>query len=326
MIKTEYLKIDSLKPEPNTISRAAAFIKKGELVAFPTETVYGLGADILQPDAIEKIFIAKGRPQENALLVHVSNMEQVKSLITEVSPTAEKLMEQFWPGPLSIIMTARPAVPALARGGRSGVGLRMPSHPVSLALIEATGPLAAPSANLYGRPSPTNAFHIRQDLDGKIAAVLDAGDTGAGLESTIIDISDGHCRIIRRGGVKAEMIEECLGRRIELDLSVPPTSYRTLVKVVLTANQEEFERQLMELKETYTKIGIVCVSKSFGHRLKNVDKFQLDLTGQGSSLYGIIRAAEAAAINVLLCEPFDPRLIGDAWMDRLHRAGSILDN
>ncbi len=322
-IKTEYLKIDPIKPEPDLISQAAAYIKAGELVAFPTETVYGLGADALQPTAIAKIFIAKGRPQENALLVHVSNMEQVESLVTEVTPKAIKLMKEFWPGPLSIILRAHPAVPTLVRGGRPGVGLRMPSHPVALALIEGTGPLAAPSANLYGRPSPTNALHVRQDLDGKIAAVLDAGNTGSGLESTIIDLTDERCRIIRRGGLKIEFIEECLGQRIEVDQSFIRAGYQSPVKIILTADEEDFERRLAEVSKHGTEIGIVFFDKIFGDRYSKIEKrFRLDLTGQGSSLYGIIRESEAAAITVLLFEPFDPCKIGDAWVDRLHRAAS----
>ncbi len=322
MIKTHYIKINPLNPEPKLISMAAAYIKKGELVAFPTETVYGLGADALQPSAVEKIFIAKGRPSHNALLVHVSNMVQVQHLVTEIPSIAQRLMKRFWPGPLSIILPARASVPAIIKGGQTGIGLRMPSHPVALALIEATGPLAAPSANLYGRPSPTNVNHVRQDLDGKIAAVLDAGDTGAGLESTIIDVTDNRCRILRRGGIKIEMVEECLGQRIEIGQRDQRSGYRSPVRVILTANEKDFENKLAIYSKTEMKIGIVFIDAIFGGKYKDVKhRLKLDLTGQGSSLYDIIRESEAASLNVLLFQPVDPAQVGEAWMDRLHRAG-----
>ncbi len=319
-MKTEYYKIDARRPQPQIISMAVAHIKAGELVAFPTETVYGLGADAFRAAAVEKIFAAKGRPADNPLLVHVSNLDQVKQLAAEVPPAAVKLMERFWPGPLSMVLPALPFVPEVVRGGRTGVGLRMPSHPVALALIEATGPLAAPSANRYGRPSPTMADHVRQDLDGLIAAVLDAGETGTGLESTLIDLTDGRHRILRRGGIRAELIEECLGRTLESILT-DRSGYQSPLKIVLSETAADLERRMTETSDK--KTGIVYLGSGEGYEIDPARRqFTLDVTGDRRGLYAIIREAEAAGIEILLFAPFEAGQLDEAWLDRLHRAAN----
>jgi L-threonylcarbamoyladenylate synthase len=261
MIATRYLKVDAQHPDPERISQAAQLICQGELVAFPTETVYGLGAAALQADAAAKIFAAKGRPAEHPLLVHISQMEQVKMLVTEIPPEARRLMEHFWPGPLSIILPAREEVPEIVRGGSSGVGLRMPSHPVAIALINAAGPMAAPSANLYGRPSPTQADHVRTDLDGRIAAVLDAGETGSGLESTVLDLNH-NFRILRRGGIPVEKIEALLGIRI--DLPEPAVeNYNSPVQVLLNQNRSELVQRTEGLQQANKRADwCVCPSQN----------------------------------------------------------------
>jgi len=321
---TKYLKINAAQPEPGIIKLAAQYIKAGELVAFPTETVYGLGADAFQPEAVNKIFLAKGRPPENALLVHVSNLEQVQKIAAEVPSTARKLMARFWPGPLSIILPSLPGVPAIIRGGQAGVGLRMPSHPVALAFIEEAGPLAAPSANLYGRPSPTNAGHVRQDLDGRITAVLDAGDTRGGLESTLIDLSPGNCRLLRQGAISIELIEECLGQKIELVAGTESRpGYKTKVQVILSASEADFEAQIAKNHSRGTSLGVVGINNHSGYKIKNVKPyFNLDLSGAGFNLYAIIREAEANGVETLLFAPIDSEQAGAALMERLQRAAS----
>ncbi|MDD3364494.1 MAG: L-threonylcarbamoyladenylate synthase [Syntrophomonas sp.] len=326
MITTRYIRVDARNPETEIIEVGAKLIRAGELVAFPTETVYGLGADAFQPGAVEKIFRAKGRPPENALLVHVSSMAQVQRLAAEIPVTARKLMDRFWPGPLSIILPSRPSVPEIVRGGSAGVGLRMPSHPVALKLIEATGPLAAPSANLYGRPSPTNAQHVVQDLDGKIAAVLDGGDTGAGLESTLIDISAGNHRILRRGGTSVELIEEFLGLKIEVVGVESLHRYKTKVKVVLGDNQADFEAKLDAFSSQGMIFGVVHINDGSIHRIENVSWiYRMNLSGIGMSLYSILRDAEENGLETLLFTPVDPdqARAAPAMMDRLRRAASI---
>jgi L-threonylcarbamoyladenylate synthase len=322
MVRTRYLKVDARKPEINLIKIAAEYIKAGELVAFPTETVYGLGADAFQPAAVEKIFLAKGRPPEQALLVHVSNREQVHQLA--VVPTiACELMDRFWPGPLSIILPSLRAVPAIVRGGQRGVGLRMPAHPVALALIEMTGPLAAPSANLYGRPSSTSAQHVRQDLDGKIAAVLDAGDTGAGLESTLLDLTAPHYRVLRRGGIKVEEIEEFMGQTLEIAGAESRPGYKTGLQVVLSDDQADFERKRDDFLARGMLLGVVLVDgRPEPGKIKVCQLFNLQLSGSGMSLYAILRAAAQQGVETLLFAPLDSAQTGAALMDRLRRAAA----
>jgi L-threonylcarbamoyladenylate synthase len=318
--------VNARNPEAESIAVGAELIRAGELVAFPTETVYGLGADAFQPGAVEKIFRAKGRPPENALLVHVSNINQVQSLVTNIPVTAKKLMDRFWPGPLSIILPSRSSVPEIVRGGSFGVGLRMPSHPIALALIEATGPIAAPSANLYGRPSPTNAQHVRQDLDGKIAAVLDGGDTGTGLESTLIDLSDGTHRILRRGGISVELIEEFLGLKTEIVGTESLPRYQTKIKVVLGDNQADFEAKRDEFVSQGLVLGVVHINDAPIHRIENVSwTYKWNLSGLGMSLYSILRDAEENGVQILLFMPIDPdqAKAAPAMMDRLRRAVSL---
>lgn len=326
MSTTRYIQVNARKPEAELIGVAARLIRAGELVAFPTETVYGLGADAFQPGAVENIFRTKGRPSENALLVHVSSMAQVERLVAKIPVIARKLMDRFWPGPLSIILPALPSVPEIVRGGSTRVGLRMPSHLVALALIKATGPLAAPSANLYGRPSPTNAQHVGQDLDGKIAAILDAGETGAGLESTLIDLSSENCRILRRGGTSVELIEEFLGLKIEVVGAESLPRYRTKVKVVLGNSQVDFEAKLEAFRSQGLVLGVVHIDDTSVHRIKNVSwTYQLNLSGLGMSLYSILRDAEEKGVETLLFSPVDPEQarVAPAMMDRLRRAVSI---
>lgn len=300
-------------------------------MAFPTETVYGLGASAFCPPAVEKIFIAKGRPASNPLLVHVSNFKQVEDIAREITPSARLLMDNFWPGPLSIILPARDNVPDIVRGGKDSVGLRMPSHPVALALIEQAGPLAAPSANLSGRPSPVTAGHVKNDLDGRIAAVLDAGATGLGLESTIIDLSNGRFRVLRRGGIPVEELEILLGEKVEVNLSASEqfVHYQTSTRVVLAGNKEEFQKCLEEL-QSGLKLGVViydnysnglCSLYEFSNQLKI---YELDLETTNNKLYSILRDAEAEGLDVLLFCPLPLDLTGTAssWADRIRQAAS----
>ncbi|MEN6324946.1 MAG: L-threonylcarbamoyladenylate synthase [Syntrophomonas sp.] len=258
-MQTQYLKVDPEQPETEIIARAAELIGSRELVAFPTETVYGLGAGAYYPEAVNKIFIAKQRPAANPLLVHVSNQAQVKELVLEVPPAARLLMNKFWPGPLSLVLPARASVPSVVTGGKSSVGLRMPDHPVALALIEAAGPIAAPSANLSGRPSPLTAGHVRDDLDGRIAAVLDAGSTGLGLESTIIDFSQGRIQLIRRGAIALETLEEISGERIALpDREENEFAHHQIkAEIVISENEESFWKKLYEISQTDRRLGVV---------------------------------------------------------------------
>ena len=197
---------------PDTAAIAANLIKSGELVAIPTETVYGLGADGLNPEAVAKIFIAKGRPQDNPLILHVAQGADMEKLCHDIPASAYALAEKFWPGPLTLVLPARDIVPKCTTGGLSTVAVRCPDSPVTREIIRLAGvPLAAPSANLSGKPSTTTADHVRHDHEGRIAAIVDGGPCRVGVESTIVDLTEERPRLLRPGGITPEQLLEVLG-------------------------------------------------------------------------------------------------------------------
>ena len=210
-METKLIKIES-EEDYIKLKEAAKHLKAGSLVAFPTETVYGLGANALDSDAVKNIFIAKGRPSDNPLIVHIYDICQVKSLAEEVTPKAKTLMEAFWPGPLTVIVRRKNCVPDSVTAGLDTVAIRMPSNEVARKLLEMSGvPVAAPSANTSGKPSPTKAMHVFDDLNGKIPYIIDGGDSEVGLESTVIDTTEDIPKILRPGGVTKRQIEEVIG-------------------------------------------------------------------------------------------------------------------
>ena len=209
---------------PESIAEAGRMIQAGELVAFPTETVYGLGADGMNPEAVSKIFAAKGRPADNPLILHIARPSQVEGIAASVPAFAQKAMDTFWPGPLTVVLPATAAVPKEVTAGLSTVAVRLPAHPVAQALLEAAGcPVAAPSANRSGRPSPTRAEDVLLDLSGQIPLVLDGGSCGVGVESTVLDCTGAIPCVLRPGGVTKEMLEGVLG-----SVEVDPSALREL--------------------------------------------------------------------------------------------------
>ncbi len=208
------------RPDDPAVTQAAKLLRQGELVAIPTETVYGLAANALDPDAVAKIFKAKGRPQDNPLIVHISSLEELPPLVTEIPDRARKLAEAFWPGPLTMVLPRSSRVPDVVTAGLETVAIRMPSHSVARAVIQVSGlPIAAPSANLSGKPSPTSARHCMEDLTGKIPLVLDGGPCQVGVESTVVTLTGDIPRLLRPGAVTAEQLREVLGL-IEVDPAV----------------------------------------------------------------------------------------------------------
>ncbi|WP_268873630.1 L-threonylcarbamoyladenylate synthase [Syntrophomonas wolfei] len=331
-METQYWQVNPACPEKEIIMQAASLIKAQELVAFPTETVYGLGAAAFQSQAVEKIFAAKGRAENNPLLLHLSCMEQAESVAKEIPPAAKMLMERFWPGPLSIILPARETVPAIVRGGKTTVGLRMPAHPVALALIDQAGPLAAPSANLSGRPSPVTAEHVKADLDGKIAAILDAGPTGLGLESTIIDLSNPGCRILRQGGITVEELEEAMGMSITVNNPEQENfpHYQIKSKLLLGPSWEEIDDYLSSIEQLEKKLVLVhpYIDKNDARWEKLKDRYpqyqsyDLDLNTATNRLYSLLREAEEREIELLLFTPLPkkPGGIAGVMLDRIYQA------
>ena len=211
-MKTELLYADA----PNTVAQAAEIIRRGGLLGIPTETVYGLGANGLDSDAVLKIFLAKGRPQDNPLILHVSGAKQVPAFCHDIPDSAWHLMQQFWPGPLTLVLPARDTVPRRTTAGLDTVGVRCPNNAITRSIIQAAGvPIAAPSANTSGKPSPTTAQHVLHDMDGKIDAVVDGGPCAVGVESTIVDLTGQRPRLLRPGGIGPEALRAVLG---ELDI------------------------------------------------------------------------------------------------------------
>ncbi|MGN1334640.1 MAG: L-threonylcarbamoyladenylate synthase [Anaerovoracaceae bacterium] len=200
------------------IQQAAEIIRQGGLVAFPTETVYGLGADALNPDAVAKVYAAKGRPSDNPMIVHISSKNDLDRLTTEITEEMEKLADAFWPGPLTMVVPARPVIPKVTTGGLDTVAVRMPSDTVATDLITVAGvPIAAPSANLSGKPSPTSARHVMDDLDGRIDAIIEGDDCRVGIESTVVDMTGNVPMVLRPGIITPKELSKVLGKAVELD-------------------------------------------------------------------------------------------------------------
>ncbi len=281
--KTLVLKIGKNNFE-DTISRAAHILKQGGTVAFPTETVYGLGADALNPDAVRKIFEAKGRPADNPLIVHIASMDSLDKIATDISPIAFELMDAFWPGPLTLVLKRKDVVPDITTGGLDTVAVRMPDNPVALALIREAGtPLAAPSANTSGRPSPTTAGHVISDLSGRIDAVIDGGAVEVGVESTVLDVTSDVPVILRPGGVGVEEIRKHVGEVVigytdqavgEGEVVRSPgmkyTHYSPKTKVVLVEGDgRAVAAKMSELIESYSeknmRVGLLITDETAGH-------------------------------------------------------------
>lgn len=214
------MQTELLNASAEGIARAGELLRRGEVVGIPTETVYGLAADALNPQAVARIFEAKGRPSDNPLIVHIAARAQLDALVTDVPAAAERLASLWWPGPLTMIFPKAACVPAVVSGGLSTVAVRLPAHPTARAIIEAAGcPLAAPSANRSGSPSPTTAAHVTADMDGRVAAIVDGGASGVGVESTVVDMTRDVPRLLRPGGITVEMLREAVGD-VEVDPAV----------------------------------------------------------------------------------------------------------
>lgn len=321
------------------IREAGLRIKRGETVAFPTETVYGLGANALSNEAVQKIFEAKGRPGDNPLIVHISDRVQLKDLVLSVPREAEALMDAFWPGPLTIVFPASGRVADKVTAGLPTVAVRMPDHPVARALIEAAGvPIAAPSANRSGRPSPTTAAHVLEDLTGRIAGILDGGATGVGVESTVVDATVRPLTILRPGGVTREQLVACVGE-VESDAALttpdakpkaPGMKYRHYAPkapvYLVTGDCERVRRFVRQAKAEGKAVGVLTTAE---HRDAYPDADfvavagrRTDLATVAHGLYDALRAFDSRALDVIFSETFERAGIGEAIMNRLNKAAA----
>lgn len=339
-MKTKIWKVDKYGDNLYTypqIKEAAKLLKQNEVVAFPTETVYGLGGNALSDEAIEKIFKAKGRPSDNPLIVHISDQQDVQKFVETIPEKAKLLMESFWPGPLTIILQAKPGIISeKTTAGLSTVGIRMPDHPVALSLIKAAGlPIAAPSANLSGKPSPTNFIHTFQDMNGKIAGIVDGGETGVGVESTVIDCTDNIPIILRPGGVTKEEIETVIGpvkidSQIKEEVENPRSPgmkykhYAPNVPMVLVDGSPEFLQKIIdEKRQEGKKVGVLTTEER--KNVYDADKVLVcgnrnDLSTVAQSLFRTLRSFNQENVDYIVSETFPTEGIGIAIMNRLIKA------
>ena len=344
MKQTLVLKVDSEQPDTEKIHIAANIIRKGGLVAFPTETVYGLGADAFNPKAVLKLFKAKKRPLDNPPIVHVENIGDVHRLAEQVPPKAERLMKEFWPGPLTLVFKRSETVPDVTVAGLDTIAVRMPQHPVALALIrESRCPIAAPSANLAGKPSPTSAEHVFDDLNGRIDAILDGGPTRIGVESTVLDLSVDPVLVLRPGGTSLEALRRVLGEVklhpfvvAEKELAVeksrsPGMKHRHYApKAPLIVVEGSIAAVMATVKSLITsywlqdkRVGVLAtaetswayeadVVKSLGSR-RNMD-------GMAANLFRVLREFDEENVDVILAESVSTEGLGLAVMNRLRKA------
>lgn len=332
----KYVDIDSSYPQ---IKQAADLLNKNEVIAFPTETVYGLGGNAKNDEAIAKIFAAKGRPSDNPLIIHIAKKEQLAELVKEVPEKAEQLMEAFWPGALTIIFQLKEgALSKLATAGLNTVGIRMPDHPVALKLLElANLPIAAPSANTSGKPSPTTALHVKEDLDSVIAGIVDGGPTGVGVESTVIDYTDSVPVILRPGGVSHEDIEKVIGE-VMLDKalvnkdSAPKspgmkyTHYAPNAPLYLVqAPKERIQELVAEERRNGKKAGVLTTEENKEYYQADyifVCGKRADLSTVAANLYDGLRSFNHSDVDIIFAEVFPYEGVGHAIMNRLMKAAS----
>jgi L-threonylcarbamoyladenylate synthase len=329
-----------LPATPENIARAAEILKNGGLVAFPTETVYGLGANALDVEAVSRIFTAKGRPTADPLIVHLSGVDQVSLVAAAVSETAQTLMRAFWPGPLTLILPKRPEVPNLVTSDLETVAVRVPDHPVALALIRAAGvPVAAPSANRFGRTSPTTAAHVFHDLEGRVDIVLDGGSTTIGVESTVLDVSSIPARILRPGGVTREMLEsvigavEVLGQKRKPEKGLPSPGllekhYAPHAEMLLFTGQDARALLLASLTESRLAgrtVGVLAADEE-AEALQAAGAVVYRLGGDMNSIarqiYAGMRWLDGQGVELILCRDFGEGGLGLAIRDRLTRAAT----
>lgn len=336
-MQTKILKINSKNPQISKIRQAAKIIKSGNLVAFPTETVYGLGANALDSKSVKKIFIAKGRPSDNPLIIHISNSEDLKMLVEKIPDAAHKLIKKFWPGPLTLVLKKSKKVPKITTGGINTVAVRMPENKIAQLLIKEAGvPLAAPSANVSGRPSPTTSKHVYDDLNGKISMIVDGGKTKIGIESTVIDLTRKTPMLLRPGAVTLEQLQDIIGkitvhptiqeRKSKSIHRAPGMKYRHYspnAKIILIeGNSNKVKDKTLQLLSQFKKQG-----KKVGI-MSTKDKYKSDMTvllgsnleKTASNLFTTFREFDAKKVDMILVQGISRKGLGLGIMNRVGKA------
>jgi L-threonylcarbamoyladenylate synthase len=338
---TEVLPVDKADPDPISVTIAAAHLRSGELVAFPTETVYGLGADATNAEAVAKIFAAKQRPASDPLIVHISGPGEMDNVAVDIPPLAHTLAEAFWPGPLTLVLRRADAIPAIVSAGLDTVAVRLPAHPVAIALIREAGkPLAAPSANLFSRPSPTRAEHVYRDLAGRVKLILDAGPADVGVESTVVDLTVDPPAVLRPGGVTLEALREIAPRIVYAarnaaageavsspGMLLKHYSPRAEVRLFTGRRDAVLARMRKEISE-FISLGKTVGALALSEDAPSLDA-ATDLVDLGSGdrlddvsrkLFDAMRRLDDCAADVIFVRAPDRNGLGEAIWDRLYRA------
>lgn len=337
-MRTRVLRINPKKPQMSEIRRAAHLIRRGSLVAFPTETVYGLGANALDPTAVEKVFAAKGRPSDNPLIVHIYDKDDLYRLAVDVPEMAGRIADRFWPGPLTIVLKKSKIVPRITTGGLDTVAVRMPRNRIAQMLIkESRTPIAAPSANYFGRPSPTTAEHVLEDMKGRIGMIVDGGRTRIGIESTVIDLTSKVPVLLRPGGVSVEKLQKEIGRlrihplirggrsrSVHRSPGMKYKHYSPDAKVVLIQGptdrvQKRIIRIVKQLREQRKRVGVICTkSGRYGAHATKITGANHDRLA--ADLFRTFREFDSKKIDVILVQAVPKKGIGLGIMNRLEKA------
>ncbi len=340
---TKIYKIDLEHIDASIMQEAGNLIAEGELVAFPTETVYGLGGDALHPEAARKIYSAKGRPSDNPLIVHIADFADLERVAKEIPKQAKLLADAFWPGPLTMIMQKKESVPYATTGGMDTVAVRMPNHPIALELIRKSGKLiAAPSANTSGRPSPTEAAHVAEDLSGRIAMILDGGPVGIGIESTIIDLTEQVPMVLRPGYITPEMLSEVLGEAVIMDPGIiaaddttkpkaPGMKYKHYAPkadmIIVDGDKDAVVKEInirtKKAKQEGRKVAVIATEET--QQAYDADIVLCmgkrdDEDSIAKHMYKILRDCDELEVQVIYSESFQTPRIGQAIMNRLLKA------
>ena len=339
---TEYVRMSEDEIDQEAIRRAGKILREGGLVAFPTETVYGLGGDALQPESSRRIYAAKGRPSDNPLIVHICRLSDLPAIVDEIPPQAQALAERFWPGPLTMIFHRSSLVPTETTGGLDTVAVRFPSNRIAMALIDAAGGyVAAPSANRSGRPSPTLAQHCREDLDGRVEMIIDGGQVGIGLESTIIDLTGDEPTILRPGFITRPMLEQVLGE-VQVDSTIftadshqapkaPGMKYRHYAPrgelVICEGNRDDvisyINREAAARGLLGHRTGVICTDETRGAYRADVVRStgrREDELAAARELFRILRDMDSEGVEFIYSESFEEGALGQAVMNRLMKA------
>lgn len=335
-MQTKILRVNPRNPSISQIRQAAKTIRSGDVVAFPTETVYGLGANALDSKSVRKIFAAKGRPSDNPLIVHISDITEIGILADNIPNMAYDLMERFWPGPLTLVLKKSKIVPKIVTGGLDTVAIRMPKNEIAQAIIREAGvPVAAPSANVASRPSPTMAKHVREDLAGKISMIIDGGPTKIGIESTVVDLSKKTPMLLRPGSVTIEQLREIVGtvkihpiifgkktKTIHRSPGMKYRHYSPSAKIILvegTKANQKISQLLHQYKSQGMQVGILSMEKS--HTKSDLTRFiGSNPSTIAANLFKSFREFDEKKIDIILAQGISQKGLGLGIMNRLGKA------